>query len=485
MYRIVATGLLLLGSAAFAQDDARLTLSDCRISAGPGYPGIEARCGTLVRPLNPADAATQKIELRVAVVPALDLEPEPDPLVPLAGGPGQGAIQFYSAYATAFEFVRRDRDILLLDQRGTGESATMDCGVEDEIVEGQYDAEQTLEFIRACLQQLPFDPSFFTTSVAVTDLEALRLALGYPSLNLLGTSYGTRVAQHYARRYPETTRSVVLDGVVPPQLPLGPEIATEAQRAIDEIFERCAADPDCNERFPELDLDFQSIRAELAAAPVTVTLADPLSGRLTTLDFGRDELAAAVRLLAYQPYSIALLPLLIHEAANDNYVPLAAQFQLTVSSLADALSLGMHNAVMCTEDLPFVDTDHVDFDALGETYIGAFQFEALETICSIWPPGPLDDDFHEPLASDLPVLLLSGSADPITPPRYAELAMRKLSNARHLIGDRQGHGQIAAGCMPRIVADFVASADVDALDVTCMQNDFVMPFFLDFSGPKP
>jgi len=485
MNRIIATGLLLLAGAAFAQDGAKLELSDCRISAGPGYPGIKARCATFVRPLNPADPAAGKIELRVAIVPALDLEPEPDPMVPLAGGPGQGAIQFYSAYAAAFDVVRRDRDILLLDQRGTGDSATMDCDIEDEVVEGQYDDEQTLEFTRACLEQLPFDPRFFTTSVAVTDLEALRVELGYPALNLLGTSYGTRVAQHYARQHPATTRTVVLDGVVPPQLPLGPEIATEAQRAIDDVFARCAADSDCNEHFPELDLDFQSIRAQLAEAPVGVTLADPVTARLTTLDFGRDELAAAVRLLAYQPYSIALLPLLIHEAANNNYIPLAAQFQLTVSSLSDSLALGMHNAVMCTEDLPFVNREHVDFSALGETYIGAFQFEALEAICSIWPQGPLDDGFHEALASDVPVLLLSGSADPITPPRYAELAMVELGNARHLIGEQQGHGQLAVGCMPSIVADFVTSASVDALDVSCMENDFVMPFFLDFSGPMP
>ena len=485
MYRIVATGLLLLGSAAVAQHSPTLQLSDCRISAGPGYPGIKARCGTFSRPLNPDDPASTAIDLRVAVIPALDLEPEADPIVPLAGGPGQGAIQFYSAYAAAFEPVRRERDILLLDQRGTGASATMDCTVEDEIVEGQFNDEQTLEFTRACLEQLQYDPRFFTTSVAVTDLEALRIALGYPTLNLLGTSYGTRVAQHYSRRYPAATRSMVLDGVVPPQLPLGPEIATEAQRAINDIFERCAADLDCNERFPELDLDFESIRAQLQSAPVSVTLADPVTGRPASLDFGRDELAASVRLLAYQAYSIALLPLLIHEAASDNYAPLAAQYQLTVSSLADSQSLGMHNAVMCTEDLPFVDRESIDFGALRETYIGAFQLEALETICSIWPQGPLDDGFHQPLASDIPVLLLSGSADPITPPRYAELAAVDMRNARHLVGAQQGHGQIAAGCMPGIIAEFVTSADPVDLDVSCMDDAFVMPFFLDFSGPMP
>jgi pimeloyl-ACP methyl ester carboxylesterase len=371
MFRLFAPALLLAIASAAASSALALELSDCRISAGPGSPGIKARCGTLMRPLNPEDPGGGDIELRVAIVAALNLSPEPDPLVPLAGGPGQGAIQFYSGYASAFEDVRRDRDILLLDQRGTGGSARMDCPIEDDIVEGQYSDEQTLEFTQSCLDQLPHDPRYFTTSVAVTDLEALRQELGYPVLNLVGTSYGTRVAQHYARRYPDSTRSVILDGVVPPQLPLGPEIATEAQRALDEIFAHCAADSGCNERFPELDLDFESVRAQLDNGPINVSLADPLSGHQVSLKFGRNELAAAVRLLAYQPHTMAILPLLIHEAANDNYAPLAAQFQMTVSALVDSLSLGMHNAVMCTEDLPFVDRDSVDFAALEHSYIGA------------------------------------------------------------------------------------------------------------------
>jgi len=228
MLRYTASALLLLFAATSAFASPAIELSDCRISAGPGYPSIKARCGTFLRPLNPDDPDAGQLQLHVAVVPALNLNPEPDPLVPLAGGPGGGAIQFYSAYYTAFEPVRRDRDILLVDQRGTGSSARMDCPFDDDIVEGQYTDEQTLEFTRSCLEQLPHDARFFTTSLAVMDLEALRLALGYPSLNLLGTSYGTRVAQHFARRYPDATRTIVLDGVVPPQIPLGPEIATEA-----------------------------------------------------------------------------------------------------------------------------------------------------------------------------------------------------------------------------------------------------------------
>lgn len=485
MLRFTVLAPLLMLAAASTPASPTLELEDCRISAGPGYPGIKARCGTLLRPLNPAAPESGQLELAVAVVPALDLEPEPDPVVPLAGGPGGSAIQFYAAYSAAFEPLRRDRDILLLDQRGTGSSERMDCPFDDDIVEGQYDDEQTREFTAACLEQLPHDPRFFTTSIAVADLEALRLALDYPSLNLLGTSYGTRVAQHFARRYPDATRTLVLDGVVPPQLPLGPEIATEAQRAIDDILRRCLDDASCGERFPEIDLDFASIRAQLKDAPVQVEIPDPLTGENQSFAFGSNELAAAIRLLAYQPRSVAIMPLLIHEAADGNYVPLAAQFQLTVSSLADALALGMHNAVVCSEDLPFIDRSTIDFAALDASYIGAMQLEALETICSIWPRGPVDTDLVTPLASDIPVLLLSGDADPITPPRYADLAAVELVNARHLIGDRQGHGQIAAGCMPNIVANFVAAADTEALDTACMENTFVMPFFLGFSGPAP
>lgn len=485
MFRKSAFALLLLVVSLTGRAAPDLELSDCRISAGPGYPGIKARCGTFARPLNPADPEAGHLELRVAVVPALNLNPEPDPVVPLAGGPGQGAVQFYAAFYPAFEAVRRDRDILLLDQRGTGSSARMDCPVDDDIVAGQYSDEQTLEFTAACLGQLPHDPRFFTTSIAVTDLEALRAALGYPALNLVGTSYGTRVAQHFARRYPGSTRTLVLDGVVPPQLPLGPEIATEAQRALDDILLRCSRDTACNERFPEIGLDFASLRARLTAAPVAVTLPDPTSGRLESIAFGRNELAAAIRLLAYQPRSIAILPLLIHEAANHNFIPLAAQFQLTVTSISDSLSLGMHNAVVCSEDLPFIDRNGIDFAALDASYIGALQLEALEAICSIWPRGPIDDDFALPLATDIPVLLLSGGADPITPPRYAELAAVALGNARHLIGENQGHGQLGTDCMPGIVAEFVAAADPAALDVQCMDDAFVMPFFLDFSGPMP
>lgn len=474
--------------AAFGTSQAQtLSLEDCRISAGPGSPGIKARCGTMLRPENPDDPSSPEIELRIAVVPALNLSPESDPIVPIAGGPGQGSVEFYANYRSAFETVRRNRDILLVDQRGTGESARMDCPIEDEalLFEGQFTLDDTVKFIGECLEALPHDPRFFTTSVAVTDLEAVREALGYTALNLYGVSYGTRVAQHFARRYPESTRTVVIDGVVPPQISLGPEIATESQKAVDNILARCAEDPSCGERFPDIEATFARVVADLRESPMTVSTPHPNTGRAEDVIFGSAEMAGAVRLLAYSPTTVALMPLFIHEAGQGNFVPLASQYMMTAIAMTDALALGMHNAVMCTEDLPFLDEAGIDYAGIEASYMGSFQLEALEAICSIWPTGPIDDDFKVPVATDIPVLLLSGDADPITPPRYAEMAAVDLSNALHLVGKHQGHGQIAVGCTSRLVADFVTSADPGSIDAACMERSFVMPFFVDFSGPTP
>ena len=471
-----------------AQTGGSLSLEDCRISAGPGFPGIKARCGRMIRPLNPNNtdpANAETVTLQVAVVPALNLEPEPDPVVPLAGGPGQSANDFYTAFAQAFEPLRRNRDILLVDQRGTGSSAALRCDFEDVVLEGSLSDEETLRLTRECLDALPHDPRFFTTSVAVSDLDAVRAALGYPSLNLYGISYGSRVAQHYARRFPSTTRSIVLDGVVPPDLPLGPDIALESQAAVERILSRCAENAACAERFPDIQTAFGELRERLEADAVSVRLADPVAGNLERVSFGTAEFAAAIRLLAYHPNTIALMPLLIDEAANGNYQPLAAQFLMTSRSIASSVAIGMHNAVMCSEDAPRYSGYTVDRGALEASYMGPLLLDTMQTVCSVWPEGLVDEDFAEPLSTDIPTLLLSGSADPITPPAYATRAAGGLKRAWLLSGRHQGHGQFSVGCMPEILAGFVEGRELEDGAADCFADNFVMPFFLSFSGPTP
>ena len=465
---------------------AALELKDCRISAGPAFPGIKARCGRFERPLNPDQPAAGSISLSVAVVPALTLGPAPDPLVPLAGGPGQGAIQFYAAYRAAFEPLRRERDILLVDQRGTGDSAPLACPSEDLLLQRELSDKAIRALTAACLDELPHDPRWFTTSVAVRDLEALRQALGYPSLNLYGLSYGSRVAQHYARRFPAQTRSIVLDGVVPPDLPLGLDIALQAQRAIDRVLSRCAQDAACAGAFPDIAATFASLQQQFATrGPVELRLADPVSGRYRRIRFGRAEFAMAIRLMAYHPHTIALIPLLVHEAGAGHYEPLARQYLSAARSLGDSIAIGMHNAIMCTEDVPRYAPAALDKLALEATYMGSQLLDTMQTVCAIWPSGRADADLAEPLETSIPTLLLSGGADPITPPGYATRAAADLRRAWLLTGVDQGHGQLPVGCMPGVVADFVAAAQLEDGAAACIDDSFVMPFFLSWSGPSP
>jgi pimeloyl-ACP methyl ester carboxylesterase len=463
---LLAAALLAVMPADAQQtvSEPTLALEECRIRAGRGFPGIKARCGALERHENPDDPDSPLLELFVAVVPALTLEPEPDPFVPIAGGPGQASTEFYAGYSAAFEMVRRNRDIVLLDQRGTGQSAAMECEADDEIIVGRFSREQTITETEECLDELPYDPRFFTTSIAVRDLEALRQALGYRQFNLYGISYGSRVAQHFLRRYPDSTRTVVLDGVVPPQMALGPAIAIEAQNALDAIFDRCAESDECALAFPDIREEFEKLRESLGEEPVSVTLPNPLTGEPQELSFGRQQMAAALRLLSYHPNSVAVMPMLINEAIHDNFAPLAAQFLMISESMSDALNIGMHNAVVCTEDAPFFTGEKVGRDALDATYIGPLQLDALEAICSVWPTGVLDEQFKTPVDTDVPVLLLSGE--------------------RLLTGRKQGHGQAVRGCMPNVIAKFVQTANVNELEIDCLDRLFAMPFFLDFSGPS-
>lgn len=480
----VALGMTIAASPVAAQ--APLELEDCRLDAGSALPTVKARCGRLAVPENPAAPDGEKIELAVAVVPAFGIEAEPDPLVVLAGGPGQAATEFYVGYAGAFEPIRRERDILLVDQRGTGDSRPLDCEDPLEIGDDFQVPADIVPAVRECLESLPGDPRFYTTSVAVRDLDAVRAALGIEQVNLYGASYGTRVAQHYLRRYPARVRSAILDGVVPPGLALGPGIALEAERALESVFERCAASAACSEAFPALETSFDALLAQLAETPITVEMPDPMTGELEPQRLSDIEFAGAVRLLTYTPESVAVLPLLIDQAWRvGNYAPLAAQAVMAAESVAEALSIGMHNAVVCTEDAPFFDAETVDETALADTYLGAVQRDVLVETCRVWPRGLLDDDFREPLETDVAVLLLSGEHDPVTPPAFAARAAAALGRAKLVTGPGQGHGLAARGCVPRLMAEFVETAAVDGLDAACVENLVPTPFFIDFNGPLP
>ncbi len=475
--------LLFLAMAAAAPAGA-VDLSPCLLRSEAGGPAVAAECGRIEVPIDYADPAEGTLGLNVAVVPALSGRSSNDAVTVLAGGPGGAATSFYAGFRGAFMALSRRHDVMLVDQRGTGDSLPLDCPLPEDLLMVP-DRESTQRDARACLEGLPTDPRLFTTSVAVKDLDTVREALGYERLHVYGVSYGTRVAQHYLRRYPEHTGVVILDGVVPAGRPLGPRLAINAQSALDGTLARCAAHDACAERFPDLAGQLAVLSARVAKEPAALSLSHPLTGETVDFRLGPMELATALRLLSYAPESAALLPLLIDEASRGRPEPIALQALMAAESLAGALSLGMHNAVVCTEDVPWVDPAAVDRGALENTYLGSLQFDSLVDLCAVWPAGILDDDLLEPVVSDHPVLLLSGEFDPVTPPAWAEEAMAGLSNSRHVVAPGQGHGAAIRGCLPRLMADFVDAEGFGEMDFSCVERLRAPPFLLDYAGPSP
>jgi len=464
----------------------QIELEPCRIADLDGLVSTEARCGTLSVAEDPDDPDGRRIRLAVAVVPSIATKANPDPLFLIAGGPGQGSIHGFAPLLGAFAGIRRERDLVMVDQRGTGDSNRLDCAMPDDALEGGEIPPAELRVLaKACLSTLPGRAQFYTTSIAVRDLDAVRAALGYPQVNLFGGSYGTRVAQHYARRFPQHTRAVVLDGVVPPELALGPNVAIESQRALDRVFARCAAEPECGRRFPTLTQQFAKLDARLRQGAVPVTLADPVTGETRKLEATRAHLLTMARMLTYSPGTASILPLVVHEAAtNGNYGPLAAQAEMIGDDLERMIAMGMHNSVACAEDAPRF-AGAVDRKALEATAIGTLMLDGMQAMCADWPRGPVDDDFAEPLDSAVPALLLSGEFDPATPASYGALAAKGFRNGLHVVVPGQGHGQARLPCVQRLLRRFIDAGSVAGLDTACIGILQPAPFFLSFSGTAP
>jgi pimeloyl-ACP methyl ester carboxylesterase len=471
---LAALGFFSAAAPAAAQPEWQ-SEGRCRLAAD-GVPAAYARCGKLEVPLDPAAPDGPTIELFVARLGALSAQPRLDPLLLIAGGPGQSTVDFYLSLRGAFEPARRDREIILVDQRGTGRSAEgFACEVPEDLSLDTTDPDVLARVVDACVADLDRDPRFYTTSVAVRDLERVRAALGIEAWNVYGVSYGTRVAQHYLRRYPEHVRSIVLDGVVPPPLALGPDVAREAQRALEQIFARCAADAECGTRFADLPQLFAEVLARLDAGASDETDPPPISAL---------ELRTLVRFMSYSAPTVALLPVLISEAHAGNYAPLAGQARTLLRELPESLSFPMSNSVTCTEDVPYVAAAATG--GLDATYLGTAIMDALGQICERWPVGSIDDDFKAPVESGVPTLLLSGEFDPITPPAYADRVQAEgLANSAHVVGRSQGHGLVGIGCVPRVLRSFLEKPAPGELDASCLTLEPPTPFFLTLLGPAP
>lgn len=498
----LAIAWLLAGCSA-TPPDAGLATSDtaatrhfgaiafepCSLPGITGGQSTQAQCATFAVPENPAAPDGRKIGLNIAWLPVAKGDGTGDPVFFLAGGPGQAATEHAATVDAALREVRKQRDVILVDQRGTGKSNPLACLGADgkELPADGLDASdpQALAgYARQCAQSLASraDPRFYTTTEAVQDLEAVRAALGVATINLVGVSYGTRVAQQYAGKFPQRTRAIVLDGIVPNDLVVGGDFAHTFENSLALQTAQCRKLPACRKRYStDLRAQLRNVMAKLKAAPVEVDYRDPTTGESKRDTLTADTVTSLAFLFSYAPQSAALLPLVIDEADQGRYGPLMSLAQLMNKSVGGEMNRGMQWSVICAED---ADRGHDDASA-ADTVLGAQVARMFFAACPAWPTGKRPAGFNTPLKSAVPTLLLSGELDPVTPPRYGARVLKGLSNGRHLVLRGQGHNVSGIGCMPKLLGQFFETTDAKALDIKCLDALTYVPPFTSFNGWEP
>jgi pimeloyl-ACP methyl ester carboxylesterase len=488
----LAAGLALLACVTSPGDGAvrvsfgTLQFEPCTLAAAGQAVTLAARCASLQVPED-RNTGGRRIELAIAWVPSTSKSPAAEPVVFLAGGPGQSAREVFPMIAPAFRETLRRRHVILVDQRGTGGSHALECpgalAAEDVSNLDAGDPATARRIAEGCLAEVRAnaDPRFYTTSEYVADLEDVRAALGVARVDLVGVSYGTRVALEYLRRHAARVRAVVLDSTVPPSLILGAEHARNLDAAIDAQFRRCEADAGCRERFGAPRQRLEALLARLREQPVKVTYADPVTHEPREDELTAGALAGVVRLHAYAPQLFAMLPMLIDAATRGRYRTLMAQARMVEQLVGEQISVPLQLAVSCAEDAPWLVADPADRD----TILGTGFVDLLRAQCEVWPRGAIPGDFHEPVTVDRPVLLFSGEFDPVTPPRYGEEVARRLPKARHLVLRGQGHSVLGVGCTPRLLADFLQEPQPARLDAKCLDSLGYVPPFAGAYGWDP
>jgi len=476
---LLAAVLCLASCTSIEEKQAIDRLQPCKHADGP----TDGYCGTL-DVFEDRDAKSgRKIALKIVVFPALKRSAAKDPLFFLAGGPGQGAADIAEAAREMMRRIGSDRDLVFVDQRGTGKSNPLECKPTKEEEEDD-DANETkaIARLRACMEKLQAkaDLTKYTTTIAMDDLDDVRRYLGYGTINLYGGSYGTRAAIVYARRYTANTRAVILDGVAPTDMRLPLYMARDGQRAVELLFRDCAADKACNERFPNLRDRLEKL---LSAPEKKVRYTHPRTGVERTAGIKRLTLGGILFSALYSPKMAALVPLLIEQAEKGIYTGLFS-LGAAFDPLSSRIAQGMHFSVVCAEDAPRIDPGSVQRET-AKTFLGAEMAEMRLKACEFWPKGKVDPDYYANAPVDIPTLILSGELDPVTPPFWGRQVAGSWKNARHLIVPATGHGAAGAGCVPKLLAQFLNDGTAANLNPSCIEQVKRPPFFLGPAGPDP
>jgi len=442
-------------------------LAPCDLPQVPG----EAWCGSLSVPENRDNPEGAHLELNIVVLRALESASAPAAFY-VSGGPGTGAAMLAAALGVNYPALRRNLDLVLVDRRGTGGSNPLQCTFDDFNVSLrafliiQIEEDEALR----CRASLSADLVRYSTWDEVEDLDAVRAALGLDRVNLLGASYGTRVALAYAVRFPEHTRSMALYGVAPPSLRIPSDVAADVDRALDGLIASCPDDPSCGAAYPNLAVELDSVVARLAVEPATLPGRDPISGAEVSVTITRDVFMGAVRIFLNAAVMAQQLPFMIHRAYEGDYGPLAALLVPTGVALSRMLHLGTYLSVVCAEDVAWLDPDDVRTRANG-TRTGTSLFDNHLAACRSWGMAPSANHFPQDWRSNAPTILISGKYDPVTPARWTEAALDHLPNAVHLTNPDAGHADSLGSCETGAVVTLFETGRVPVESTTCARPE--------------
>ncbi|HJR65082.1 MAG TPA: alpha/beta fold hydrolase [Gemmatimonadaceae bacterium] len=450
------------GSTAFAQG------APCRVA------GLDeqVRCGTVEVPENRAASGSRTISLRVVILPSRAPTGTPrHALFYVVGGPGLAATTLADLVATTHATTRATHDIVLVDQRGTGGSNALRCGLYGGVGDvATYLSHQfPVDSLRACAARLArgADLTQYTTANAADDLEAVRAWLDVPRIDLDASAYGTRVALEYLARYGPRLRSVVLQGAIPIDVSLARTSARDAQSALDRVLTDCAADPFCRTSFPALRRELSTLLARFDRGPLTVRVEHPRSKDTVTVALTRDVFADRLRIMLYSTRLSRRIPIVLHRAHEGDWTPFVALAYELSRVVFDQLDVGAHLSAACVEDMtPSPDT--------RGTFLGDYRLRMYRAACAVWPHARAPDTGGA-VTSSVPVLLVTGALDPVTPPRFAEAVARGMPNARVLVAPGMAHAG-ADPCVEGIVAQFIGRGSLQGVDTGCVTAIKPPPF---------
>jgi pimeloyl-ACP methyl ester carboxylesterase len=455
-----ALGLALVPLAAATAPELRLRPCTLR-------PSVEARCGTFTVPENRAVKGGRTIALRVAVIPARDGGTRRDPIVVLAGGPGGSAVESAFGMLQLFSSVNGARDILLVDQRGTGRSNALECPVPKKPLPATAAAIRA--YVEACLGRFRADPARYTTVPAMEDLAEVIRALGYEKVNVYGGSYGATAAQYLLAQHPELVRTAIFDGGTLLDIPIFERWGPNGERALRSVLARCAATPRCVRAYPRVRREAFEMMAALRKRPV----------RALGVVIGPAEAAGTLQALTRSPEGAARIPWVAHRAVEGDWAPLVLSMDEQGAGGAETRRL-MYWSIVCNEPWARWSPARTRAASRG-TYLAertTLDAQRVAAVCSVWPKAPQPAWSDARVRSDVPVLLIVGGNDPQDPLANVRGARQAMPASRTVVVPHAGHGALQLGCLPEVAQRFVERGTAVGLDTRCVGRYTPPPFVI-------